>query len=101
MLKVRRFDYFTDSRERVQCVRCDGSADAILDAGMVQIGLCEECLDLVTAEMIELQGRLKRSCLHCKLWQWPNYDLKRYEGQCLLHKNGASYLESCNDFENC
>lgn len=101
MFKVRRFDYFTDSRERVQCVRCDGSADAILDAGMVQLGLCEECLDLVTAEMIELQGTLRRSCLHCKHWQQPNYDFKRYEGQCLLYKNGASYLESCNDFENC
>lgn len=100
MLKVRKFDYFTDSRERVQCVRCDGSADAILDAGMVQLGLCEECLDLVTAEMIGLQGELKHSCLHCKHWQRPNYDFKRYEGQCLLHEKDAGYLESCNDFES-
>lgn len=99
MLEVRKFDYFEDDREKVCCIRCGGSADAVIDAGLVKLGLCEECLDLFTAEMVGLQGELKRSCPYCSHWQRPNDDYKHYDGRCLLHKKDASYLESCKDFE--
>lgn len=101
MLEVRKFDHFEDDREKVRCIRCGSSADAVIDAGLTKLGFCEECFDVVTAEMIGLQGELKHSCLRCRHWQRPSDDYKRYDGHCLLHKNDASYLESCRDFENC
>lgn len=99
MLEVRKFDPFEDDREKVCCIRCGGSIDAVLDAGLMKIGLCEECLDLVTAEMVGLQGELRRSCLRCVHWQCPNDSYKRYCGHCLLHQRDAGYLGSCDDFE--
>lgn len=99
MLEARKFDYFEDSRERVQCICCGGSADAVLDAGLVKLGLCEECLDLVTADMVGLQGELKHSCFHCRHWQRPNDDYKHYDGRCLLQQCDASYLRMCSAFE--
>lgn len=97
MLEVRKFDSFEDGRE-VCCIRCGGSADAVIDAGLMKFGLCEGCLDLVAAEITGLQWELKRSCLYCRHWQRPD-DYKRYDGHCLLHQRDAEYLGSCDDFE--
>lgn len=112
MIEIRLYDYSMDDRDRNRC-DCGKYPYAILEAENVKIGFCEECLNELGNQILEVQEKLKHTCSKCKHFQKDKYDYEVYGGKCLkkwftsTDKFGnelklnpdADHLDTCDNFE--